>query len=64
LQNTAKFTKTVVRFFNGDIKYRTVKNGFFIGDKENCIFYPFPSKEDLNGKYFTWWKSALTQGFK
>lgn len=64
LQNTSKFTKTVVRFFNGDIKYRTVKNGFFIGDKENCIFYPFPSKEDLNGKYFTWWKSALTQGFK
>lgn len=64
LQNTSKFTKTVVRFFNGDIKYRTCKNGFFIGDKEVCLFYPFPSKEELDGKHYSWWRSALTQGFK
>ena len=64
LQNTSKFTKTVVRFFKGDIAYRTVKNGFFIGDAERVIFYPFPSKKELDSDHFTWWKSAQTQGFK
>ncbi len=63
LQNSHKFTKTVVRFFNGDIQYRTCKNGFFIGDHENCLFYPFPSKEELDDKYHSWWRSALTMGF-
>jgi len=64
LQNSSKITKTVVRFFRGDIAYRTVKNGFFVGDAETVLFYPFPSKEALNSTHFTWWKSALTQGFK
>jgi len=64
LQNTSKFTKTVVRFFKGDIAYRTCKNGFFIGEANNVIYYPFPSKEELDRDHFTWWKSAQTQGFK
>lgn len=64
LQNSSKLTKTVVRFFKGDIAYRTVKNGFFIGDDDQVLFYPFPSKEELNSTHFTWWKSAQTQGFK
>lgn len=64
LQNANKFTKTVVRFFKGDIAYRTCKNGFFIGDANRVIFYPFPSREELNSTYYTWWKSAQTQGFK
>jgi len=64
LQNTRKITKTVVRFFKGDIAYRTVKNGFFIGDGSKVIFYPFPSKKELDSEHFTWWKSAQTQGFK
>lgn len=64
LQNSNKFTKTVVRFFKGDIAYRTCKNGFFIGDAKEFIFYPFPSKEELNKSHYTWWKSAQTQGFK
>lgn len=64
LQNTAKFTKTVVRFFNGDIQYRTCKNGFFIGDGEKCLFYPFPTKEELDEKHHSWWRSAMIMGFK
>ena len=64
LQNSNKFTKTVVRFFNGDVQYRTCKNGFFIGDGEKCLFYPFPSKEELDDKYHSWWRSALTMSFK
>jgi hypothetical protein len=64
LQNSAKVTKTVVRFFTGDFQYRTCKNGFFIGDAENCIFYPFPSVQELDEKHHSWWRSALTMGFK
>ncbi|MCG8309457.1 MAG: hypothetical protein MI975_18830 [Cytophagales bacterium] len=64
LQNSVKFTKTVTRFFNGDIQYRTVKNGFFIGDKDKCLFYKFPSREELDEKHHSWWRSALTHGFK
>ena len=63
LQNNAKKTKTVVRFFNGDIQYRTCKNGFFIGDTNEVLFYPFPSREELDGKYHSWWRSALIHGF-
>lgn len=64
LQNSAKFTKTVVRFFNGDIQYRTCKNGFFIGDGKKCLFYPFPSPQELDDNHHSWWRSALTMGFK
>jgi hypothetical protein len=64
LQNSSKMTKTVVRFFRGDIAYRTCKNGFFIGDNNKVLFYPFPSQKELNEHHFTWWKSAQTQGFK
>ena len=63
LQNPGKFTKTVVRFFRGDIQFRTCKNGFFIGEKDKCLFYPFPTKEELETKYYTWWRSALTRSF-
>ncbi|NJN25144.1 MAG: hypothetical protein HC819_03760 [Cyclobacteriaceae bacterium] len=64
LQNTSKFTKTVVRFFSGDVQYRTCKNGFFIGDDTRCLFYPLPSKEELDEKHYAWWKSAMVMGFK
>lgn len=63
LQNSSKMTKTVVRFFTGDIQYRTCKNGFFIGDANEVLFYPFPSKQELEEKYHIWWRSALTHGF-
>jgi hypothetical protein len=62
-QGDQKLTKTVIRIFKGDIQYRTCKNGFFIGDQKNLIFYPFPSREELETKYYTWWRSALTLGF-
>ncbi len=59
----SKPNKTVVRSTQKDILYRTCKNGFFIGDIEKMHYYPMPSKEKLEGEYYAWWKSALTQGF-
>ena len=58
-----KHTKTVMRYCTEDLLYRTIKNGFFVGDQKELAYYPFPSREDLEGKYFAWWRSALTVGF-
>ena len=62
-EHPEKPTKTVIRYLQGDILYRTIKSGFFIGDQNDFYFYPFPSREELESKYFTWWRSALTVGF-
>jgi len=59
----SKPNKTVVRSTQKDILYRTCKNGFFIGDHKTMYYYPMPSKDKLEGEYYAWWKSALTQGF-
>jgi hypothetical protein len=58
-----KLTKTVLRFMQGNISYRTIKNGFYIGKKNKSLFYPFPSVDDLESKYFNWWRSALNQHY-
>jgi hypothetical protein len=62
-QGDQKMTKTVIRIFKGDVQYRTCKNGFFIGDQKNFVFYPFPTIDELETKYYTWWRSALILGF-
>lgn len=59
----AKPTKTVNRFYQGDVLYRTVKNGFFVGDKDGFIFYQFPEASDLQKLYYPWWRSALNLEF-
>ncbi len=57
---SGKNNKVVVRRMNGEILYRTVKNGFYVGDNNEMLFYPMPSREDLENKHFNWWRSALT----
>jgi len=59
-----KITKTVIRSVYNDILFRMVKNGFFIGNHETLKYYPFPSIEDLECKYYAWWRSAQTLCFK
>lgn len=58
-----KVKKTVIRFYNRDLLYRTIKNGFFIGDKDQTLYYPFPSLRELEEKYYKWWRSAISTGF-
>jgi hypothetical protein len=48
----------------GDLLYRTIKNGFFVGDQDHFLFYEFPSLEKLENEYYTWWRSALVLGFR
>ncbi len=58
-----KNTKTVIRYMHQDILYRTIQNGFFIGDNKKCLFYPFPSEQEMESKHHEWWRSATIVGF-
>lgn len=58
-----KPTKTVIRSMRCDLMYRTVKNGFFVGDSKEFAYYPFPSIDELEDKHHEWWRSANVIGF-
>ena len=53
-----KKNKIIFRRLQQDFFFRTIRNGFFVGGQENLAYYPMPSPEDLEGKYYSWWKSA------
>lgn len=53
-----KHTKTVDRVCRRSFLYRCVSNGFYVGDQEEMIYYPYPSQEELETKYFQWWRCA------
>ena len=50
-----KQMKTVQRVFSGNLLYRTIESGFYIGSNEEIIFYRYPTLtelEDLNYEFF------------
>lgn len=50
-----KHMKTVQRAYSGSLLYRTIESGFYVGAKEDLIFYPYPSLtelEDINYEFF------------
>ena len=53
-----KHTKTVVRLHPPDVCYPCVDSGFYVGDRERLRFFPFPSRDDLQAKHYSWWQSA------
>lgn len=53
-----KATKTVDRMAPVEFPYRTVENGFFVGDPEGLLYYPLPSERDLQTTHYVWWRSA------
>jgi hypothetical protein len=58
-----RLTKTVIRQFKGELSYRTIKTGFFVGNQDDYRYFAFPSLDELEGPYYSWWRSALTQCF-
>lgn len=58
-----RVTKTVIRQYAGALPFRTIKDGFFIGDYSNYRYFPFPSARELESKHFGWWRSALEYCF-
>ncbi len=54
-----KKTKLALRQMRGELLYRTVRNGFFVGGGDELRYYPMPSRERLENEYRNWWRSAL-----
>ncbi len=52
-----KNNKVVARTLAGFV-YRTIKNGFYVGAGDEMLYYPMPSKEDLENKFYSWYRSA------
>lgn len=63
-ETKGKETKTVLRLMRNDLSYRIIKNGFYIGDSNQLLYYRFPAIEELESAYYSWWRSALTQHFR
>lgn len=42
-----KHMKTVIRIFAGEILYRTIETGFYVGSKDDIVYYPYPKMKEL-----------------
>jgi hypothetical protein len=60
--NPGKHTKTVDRVHPQSFPFRTILHGVFVGGGKQLLYYPFPSKADLNSKHYEWWRSASIMG--
>jgi len=58
LEIQQKHTKTVDRIEPLEYCYRCIKSGFYLGDQQDIIFFPFPSLSELETTYHKWWRSA------
>lgn len=50
-----KHMKTVQRVYSGSLLYRTIESGFYVGSKDEVLYYPYPSLaelENLNYEFF------------
>ena len=51
-------TKMVNRLEAPEFPYRAIKNGIFMGNAEELIYFPLPSRTELRSTYYNWWRSA------
>ncbi len=58
LRDAKKITKTVDRIHPPFVPFRCIGSGFFVGDANGLLYYPFPSVEDLEEEHHKWWRSA------
>jgi hypothetical protein len=53
----AKPTKVVARDSAG-LLYRTIVGGFYVADSTGMLYYPMPTSDELETRYYAWWRSA------
>jgi hypothetical protein len=51
-------TKMVDRLPTAGIPFRTIKNGFFVGNQDKLLYFPMPEEKKLVDKHYRWWRSA------
>lgn len=58
LEEKRLHTKMVNRVQPVEFPYRMIKSGLYIGNTESLLYFPLPSRDELRGKYYRWWRSA------
>lgn len=58
---SGKPTKTVIRFLQQDVLFRTLHRGFYVAQRGGGFrFFPFPDRTALETEHYPWWRSALS----
>ena len=52
-----KHMKTVNRIFSGELLYRTIESGFYAGAKDDIVFYPYPTMEELEKMNYNFFRA-------
>lgn len=52
-----KHMKTVQRFYSGSLLYRTIESGFYVGSKEEIIYFPYPTLAELESINYEFFRS-------
>lgn len=52
-----KHMKTVQRVYSGSLLYRTIESGFYVGSKDECLFYPYPTLSELENINYEFFRS-------
>jgi hypothetical protein len=47
LKDYEKKMKTVVRFYNGALLYRSIESGFYVGSNDELLYYRYPTMNEL-----------------
>lgn len=58
LTEKKKTTKTVNRTYDRRVQYRCIKSGFYVGNQDKLLYYPFPSEQELEKNNHRWWRWA------
>jgi hypothetical protein len=58
LKTKSVLTKMVDRLPTNGIPFRTIKNGFYIGNQKKLLYFPLPEEKELVEKHYQWWRSA------
>ena len=51
-------TKMVDRTHSIEYPYRMINSGIYIGNEQQLAYFPLPSRDELRGTYYQWWRSA------
>ena len=52
-----KHMKTVQRIYSGSLLYRTIESGFYVGSKDEIVFYQYPSMAELENINYEFFRS-------
>jgi hypothetical protein len=51
-----KHMKTVQRVFSGELLYRTIETGFYVGSGDDIVFYPYPGMQELENTNYEFFR--------